>query len=286
MKKIACLTLDIEADFLDPAGRIRLIEDEALLHRYVSILERRGVKLTAFLVTSLIGKYGDAYRRLCDTLPLEFAIHSHAHDMHAPCTPDDIQQSVHAFRSFMGFLPLGYRAPGGQITRLGLKTLMDLGLRYDSSIYPSVRPGSPWGYSNLHFPPTPFRLRSGDQSILELPFASLTAIRLNFSLSYVKLFGWPAYRLLLKLFPLPHQVTVLSHPYDHYFHLLGDSGAAPEKPLLNRNAGSAFELLEKMLDHLIASGYEFSFMSELCNSLEGSALPVYSLEKIVDARRK
>ncbi len=201
MRKIACLTLDIEADFLDPTGRIRLLEDEALLNRYVSIINSRRVKVTGFLVTSLLPKNGAAYRRLSTQIPIEFAVHSHAHDMHNPCSPADIELAARTFHDFFGRAPIGYRAPVGQITRAGMETLMDLGFRYDSSIYPSVRPGKAWGYNNLHLPVEPFRVRSAARSILEVPFASLSTIRLNFSLSYVKLFGWPVYSLLLKLFP-------------------------------------------------------------------------------------
>ncbi len=284
MRKIACLTLDVEADFLDPTGRIRLFEEEALLKRYVSIIESRHVKVTAFLVTSLLQKNGAAYRRLSTQIPVEFAIHSHAHDMQNPCSPADIELAVRSFRDFMGRDPIGYRAPVGQITRAGMETLMDLGFRYDSSIYPSVRPGTAWGYNNLHLPVTPFLVRSGAKSILEVPFASLSTLRLNFSLSYVKLFGWQAYRLLLRFFPLPDQVAVLTHPHDHYFHLLKDQVTAREKPLLLHNARSAFEILEKMLDYLIKAGYEFEFLSGLCDYLDGTAMPEYPLDSLINRR--
>ena len=56
MRKIACITLDTEADFLDPTGHIRLFEDDALFNRYVSIVKKYDVKVTAFLVTSLISE--------------------------------------------------------------------------------------------------------------------------------------------------------------------------------------------------------------------------------------
>jgi peptidoglycan/xylan/chitin deacetylase (PgdA/CDA1 family) len=278
-RKIACITLDVEADFLDPMGRIRLFEDESLFERYASVLRKRGVKLTAFLVTSLIDKHAAAYQRLSRQVPVEFAIHSHAHDMQNPCSRRDIELAVRTFRDFTGGNPIGYRAPVGQITREGMETLMDLGFRYDSSIYPSARPGK-WGYNNMHLPVTPFRVRQGARSILEVPFASLTFIRLNFSLSYVKLFGWRTYQLLLKLFPLPGQVAVLSHPHDYYFHLLKNEVTATEKPLLLRNAGAAFELLEKMLDYLAQSGYEFEFLSGLCDALDANGLTEIALERV------
>jgi len=281
-RKIACLTLDVEADFLDPTGRIRLFEDEALGERFISVLRPRQAKLTAFLVTSLLTKHGPKYRRLAEQVPVEFAIHSHAHDMQNPCTPEDIEQSVRAFHDFMGTDPLGYRAPMGHITREGLETLMDLGLCYDSSIYPSARPGR-HGYNHLSLPISPFRVRNGERSIVEVPFASLSGIRLNFSLSYVKLFGWRTYALLLKAFPLPDEVAVLSHPHDYYFHLLKDDVTAREKPLLMRNARSAFDLLEKMLNHLIEAGYRFEFLGDLCAELEPDSLREIPIDRVAPA---
>lgn len=279
-RKIACITLDVEADFLDPTGRIRLFEDDALLNRYVSILKKSGVKLTAFLVTSLLQKYGEAYKRLSTQIPIEFAIHSHAHDMQNPCSQADIELAVRTFQDFMNEKPIGYRAPVGQITRAGLETLIDLGFRYDSSIYPSARPGR-LGYNNLNLPITPFKIKHGTKSIIEVPFASLSGLRLNFSLSYVKLFGWKVYALLLKLFPLPDQIAVLTHPHDHYFHLLKDEVTAYEKPLLLRNARSAFELLEKMIDFLLHASYEFEFLSGLCDYLDGETLTEVPLETAI-----
>ncbi len=277
--KIACLTLDTEADFLDPTGRIRLFEQEELFQRFVNVLRERRVKLTAFLVTSLLPRHEPDYRRLASQVPTEFAIHSHTHDMQNPCSRADIEQSARTFRDFMGADPLGYRAPVGQITREGLETLMDLGLRYDSSIYPSARIGR-YGFNHLHLPVTPFRIRQGERSIVEVPFGSLRGIRLTFSLSYVKLFGWKTYELLLKAFPLPDQLAVLSHPHDYYFHLLKDDVTAPEKPLLMRNARRAFDLLETMLDYLVQEGYQFEFLSGLCREMELDSLPEFDLDRV------
>ena len=280
MRKIACITLDTEADFLDPTGRIRLFEDEALFNRYVSIIKKYDIKVTSFLVTSLISKHGDSYRRLQDQVPIEFAIHSHLHDMQNPCSRADIEEAVRTFRSFMGHNPSGYRAPVGQITREGMQTLLDLGLRYDSSIYPSFRPGS-MGYNNLHLPVEPFRVRNEAQSIIEIPFATLHGVRLVFSLSYTKLFGWTTYKWLTKIFPPPNQMSVLAHPHDYYFHLLADQVTAGEKPLLLRNARNAFDLFEKLIIFLREAGYEFEFMSGLCDYLETENLPAYEMDKII-----
>jgi len=70
-RKIACITLDVEADFNDPDGRILLFEDEALLHQYARLIEDNSVKITAFLATSLLDRYGDQYRRLRELIPVD-----------------------------------------------------------------------------------------------------------------------------------------------------------------------------------------------------------------------
>lgn len=280
MSRIACLTLDVEADFGDPDGRIRLFEDDALLNRYIRIIERMGVKVTAFLVTSLLDRYGDQYERLRDLIPVEFEIHSHAHDLQNPCSRADIEAAASAFRGFAGRDPTGYRAPVGLITREGLDTLFDLGFRYDSSVYPSLRPGR-LGHNTLHLPVAPFRITRGAKSIIEVPFGCVPGVRLDFSLSYVKMLGWKTYELLMKPFPLPDHVAVLSHPYDHYVNLLPYEIRGWEAPLLRRNAGSAFELLERMLRFLRGRGYEFAFMSSLCDRLEGRPLREFAIEKVI-----
>ena len=280
MRKIACITLDVETDFHDPDGKIRLFDDASLFDRYTALVKKHNVKLTAFLVTSLLDKYGADYQRLTVEIPVEFGIHSHLHDMSNPCSRADIEESVRAYRNFFGKNPMGYRAPVGQITREGMKSLLDLGFRYDSSIYPSVRPGKP-GYNNLHLPVEPFRVKKESQSIIEIPFATLHGLRLVFSLSYVKLFGWTIYDWLMKIFPPPNQVAVLTHPYDHYFHLLPQTTDGWEKPLMQRNAASAFELLETMINFLHNAGYEFEFMSGLCDYLETETLPVFDMDKAI-----
>jgi peptidoglycan/xylan/chitin deacetylase (PgdA/CDA1 family) len=113
-KKIACLTLDVETDFHDSDGRIRLFDNASLFDRYTALVKKHNVKLTAFLVTSLLAKYGANYLKLAEKIPAEFAIHSHTHDMSNPCSRADIEESVKTFRNFFGQNPIGYRAPSGR----------------------------------------------------------------------------------------------------------------------------------------------------------------------------
>ena len=120
MKKIACITLDMEPDHGDPEKKIRLLENPEYFERYVSIINKYNVKLTMFTVTRLFDSYGDLLHKLASRIPLEFSAHSHTHDPHNACSLDEVQKSQAAYEGFNGGKPLGYRAPIGRIDKDGL----------------------------------------------------------------------------------------------------------------------------------------------------------------------
>ena len=88
-------------------------------------------------------------------------------------------------------------------------------------------------------------------------------------------------RLADENFSSADQTAVLAHPHDYYFHLLANQVTASEKPLLQRNAQSAFDIFEKMIKFLHSAGYEFEWMTGLCDYLETEHLPVYDLDKVI-----
>ena len=150
-RKLACLTLDMEPDYGDPDGHIRLLENPEHFERYTAILNKNNAKVTMFTVTSLFERFGEHFERLAKTIPLEYAAHSHIHDPNNGATRDEVEKSAQVIKGINGNAPLGYRAPYGQITKDGLGHLLDLNYDYDSSVYPSFRPGK-FGYANLHMP--------------------------------------------------------------------------------------------------------------------------------------
>lgn len=264
-RKIACLTLDMESDYGDPEGRVRLLENQDYFERYTDIINKHGGKVTMFTVTSLFKQFGEHFERLGNHIPLEYAAHSHSHDLYNAASRDEVEKSVQAFKDFTGTSPLGYRAPIGQIDKAGLGHLLDFGFRYDASVYTSIRPGK-FGYANLHMPNTPFQITRGGKSLLEFPFTSLSGVRIVFGLSYVKLLGWRCYSSLWRIFGLPDVALALSHPHDFYFHELARfHPISLERIALSRNAKRAFDYYDKMIAKLRRQGYEFVHMSELYN---------------------
>ena len=279
MKKLACITLDMEPDHGDPEKKICLLENPEYFERYVSIINKYNAKVTMFTVTRLFDTYGDLFRKLAERIPLEYSVHSHTHDPHNACSLDEVQNSQAAYEKFRGVKPIGYRAPIGRIDKEGLGHLLDHDFAYDASVYPSIRPGK-FGYFNLHMPNSPFRVqRSDGRSLVEFPFTSIETIRIVFALSYAKLLGWGAYSLLLKLFGLPEITLLLSHPYDFYFGSIPNNTVdGLEGFAMARNTGREFDIFEKMLGSLQTQGYEFAHLSEMYEHVKKTDLKVFSLE--------
>ena len=277
-RKIACLTLDMEPDYGDPDGHIRLLENPDNFERYISIINKHEAKVTMFTVTSLFEHFGKHFERLGKHIPLEYAAHSYSHDPLNAASFDEIDKSAQVMKRVNGSGPLGYRAPMGQITKEGIEHLINMGYHYDASVYTSFRPGK-FGYSNLHMPNTPFRITRGDKSLLEFPFTSLSGVRIVFSLSYVKLLGWGVYATLWRAFGLPNVALCLSHPHDFYFHELAEFHPTnPERFALSRNARHAFDYYERMVAELKRKEYEFAFASEVFEQMQTRTLKDFALE--------
>jgi peptidoglycan/xylan/chitin deacetylase (PgdA/CDA1 family) len=280
MKKLACITLDMEPDYGDPEKHIRLLENPKFLERYINIINKYNAKVTMFTVTNLFARFGDDFKKLAANIPLEFSVHSHTHDPHNACSLDEVRASQDAYKEFTGKQPLGYRAPIGRIDKAGLGHLLDHGFEYDASVYPSIRPGE-FGYFNLHMPNAPFRVtREDEKSLVEFPFTAIEKIRIIFALSYAKLFGWELYSFLLKIFGLPDAALLLSHPHDFYFQSIPNSTIRGlEKVALSRNSSHAFDYFEKMISVLKSRGYEFVFISELYQQIGNTGLKQFAWEE-------
>lgn len=280
MKKLACITLDMESDYGDSEKHIRLLSNPEYFERYVSIINKYNVKVTMFTVTNLFETYAEAFKTLEKQIPLEYSVHSHTHDPHNACSLEEVTNSKQAYEIYTGENPMGYRAPIGRIDKNGLDHLLDADFKYDASLYPSIRPGE-FGYANLHMPNIPFKVRRKDgKSLIEFPFTAIEKIRVIFALSYVKLLGWGIYSLLLKIFGLPNFTLLLSHPHDFYFaDIPNTSVRGLEKFALSRNSKKAFEYFENMIRFLDQQGYKFVFLSELYKETSKMQLQIFDWEE-------
>jgi hypothetical protein len=176
----------------------------------------------------------------------------------------EVECGVVAYEGLFGRTPLGYRSPGGVTSPLLFETLVRAGIKYDSSIVPSFR----WGvYSNLGRSTGP-HLYPG-LPLMELPIAVVPGVRLPVATSYMRLLGWPAYRLLFRLFGTPSPLVYLFHLVD----LVPASMRRRLSPFLRgayaRGEGKGLDLFEDSVRFFEASGYVPAYMSELYRDSAG-----------------
>lgn len=111
--------------------------------RVLTLLEEAGgVKGTFFILTWNVERYPQIVRRIADA-GHEVASHGHAHKLIYEQSPDefraDVARAKQLLEDITGTPVLGYRAPSFSITSQSLwalDVLLDLGFRYDSSVFP------------------------------------------------------------------------------------------------------------------------------------------------------
>jgi polysaccharide deacetylase family protein (PEP-CTERM system associated) len=110
--------------------------------RILALLDRYQVSATFFFL-GWIAEQQPALVRRVQAAGHEIATHGYAHRLVTGQTPDefrrDVQRSLDVLQEVVGTRVLGYRAPSYSITPAtawALQVLRELGLHYDSSLYP------------------------------------------------------------------------------------------------------------------------------------------------------
>ena len=258
-KKTACLTLDLEQDYGE------LLEEpsyEGLEHvpELVSFFQARNLPLTCFVQGSLFESNPSQVQALA-ALDCEFELHSYSHPAPREMNIDaEIKQGKAAYRAFLGKDPTGYRAPLGVVRNGDYEILAAHGFGYDSSIFPSLRPGA---FNNLWKPTQPYILN--EYKIVEFPFAVVSSlIRIPVALSYVKLLGRP-YLRLLRSSALPNLIVFDFHLHD-LFALTSASRLPMEKYMpvyrwafrrIYQKNGGGLGIFDELISILRGKGYTF-----------------------------
>jgi polysaccharide deacetylase family protein (PEP-CTERM system associated) len=141
----------------------------------VEELDETGIQAT-FFVVGQIARHNPALIRFIAASGHEIASHGWDHQRLHNLTPasfrEDVRRSKDALEQVTGCPVEGYRAPTFSVVRQtawALDVLADLGMIYDSSIYPVVhdRYGVPGA------PRAPFLANAGGRGLLEFPLATL-----------------------------------------------------------------------------------------------------------------
>jgi len=140
--------------------------------RVVELLAEYGVRGTFFVVGWVADRFPGVVRRIADA-GHEIGVHGYHHVLASDLTDaeleTDTRRAVEAVGAAAGRSPVGYRSPGGSLLarqRWILELLMELGIRFDASIYP--RPG---GLAEAEgFPDRPYVIaRAGGGELWEFP---------------------------------------------------------------------------------------------------------------------
>lgn len=253
-----CLTLDLENDwYFDEPGYDHLTLE--YIDEFVELIEALDVPLSVFVVGQTLEQYPEEVDYLSERLDCEFHLHSYQHDTSKSYDfREEVLRGKEVFRNHFGTDPLGYRAPQGNITEDEITLLEELDFEFDSSIFPSYRPGV---YNNLSAPLTPYT-PAGASSLLEIPPGAFSAIRIPTSHSYFKLIGRPL-SSYLSISPLPDVLVYSIHLQDLFKTASHDNLPVPKKWIMKRNLSNAKQMLRKNISTLLSRGYQPRTMTEI-----------------------
>lgn len=161
---INALTIDVEdwyqssAELFGKGGKIiaptsRVVENT---NRLLDILAKKGVRATFFVLGTVAEVFPDLVKTIHDE-GHEVGSHGYGHQLVYKMTKEDfkrdVEKSIKLIEGIIGERITGYRAPYFSITResmWALEILQELGLNYDSSIFPVKRKLYGWaGYERF-----------------------------------------------------------------------------------------------------------------------------------------
>jgi peptidoglycan/xylan/chitin deacetylase (PgdA/CDA1 family) len=264
--KLACLTVDLEHDFgdLNPSPTF---EGLALVPRLVAFARDSETPLSWFVQGLLFDEHPRSVEQVVEASPADVYLHGYSHnDPRSVEHIAEIRRGMEAFESFLGRRPAGYRAPLGVISSEELYFLAQNRFCFDSSIFPTWRPGR---FCHLAAPNRPHLLNG--RGMLEIPISVVGPLMpVPLSVSYLKLLGRP-FRHALRSVPLPRVVVVGMHMHDLEPLASADCLAASnENPLVldrcyGARAARGWRVLEELLSTLRGRGYRFTGMGELAS---------------------
>jgi polysaccharide deacetylase family protein (PEP-CTERM system associated) len=142
--------------------------------RLLGMLAEAGVRATFFVLGYVAERHPELVRAIAAD-GHEIATHGYSHTLIYRQTPhlfrEELRRSLRVLEDLAGQPVLGHRAPFFSITReslWALEILAELGVRYDSSIFP-VRN---YRYGIADAPRWPYRIRVAGRALLEFPIST------------------------------------------------------------------------------------------------------------------
>ncbi|WP_331234070.1 polysaccharide deacetylase family protein [Natronorarus salvus] len=252
------MTLDLENDwYFDEPGYDHLTFE--YIEEFIGLIDDLGIPISIFVVGRTLERFPEVIDQFDAELDVEFHLHSYGHDTSKSYDfREEVRCGKQAFASHFGSDPIGYRAPQGNIEPGEFTILEQEGFQFDSSVFPSYRPGV---YNNLDKPLHPYRPAEVEE-LLEIPIAATPYTRVPICQSYIKLLGRP-YRHYLRRAPLPAPLVFNVHLQDLFRTDSHDRLGHPKRFIMKRNLDHSAELFAETIDLLREREYWFGRVTDV-----------------------
>jgi len=213
----------------------------ATTHRLLDMLDEAEVRATFFVVGNVAETYPELVREVVRR-GHEVGSHTHSHELIFRMEPSafkaDVERSLVKLQDLTGQPVLGFRAPEfsvGHLRHWCFEILVELGFRYDSSVFPlpRVRYGIP------EAPRRPFAITTPSGTIQEYPLATWNLGRFRLPVaggSYFRLLpDHLVYRALNAIDESGLTAVLYFHPYEFHTGWLIPSRLAWQRSLRASN---------------------------------------------------
>jgi len=247
------------------------------MDRIFKVLLDNDIKATFFVLGYIARKHPEIIKKI-HTLGFEVAAHS---DMHKVAYlqsraefKEDLSNCIYSIEDIIAEKVVSYRAPGFSIKQQNIwafEVLKELGIEYDSSIFPAVREDG--GFENFS-ENRPSIVQYNGTSIKEFPMSVNTFMGNKFTVTGGGYFRFFPYRLIKKIVQKSHYTMTYFHPRDF----------DPKQPMLDdlslKRKFKSYYNLESSYIKLKQLIYDFDFidMREAANKIDWNNVPVVSLE--------
>jgi len=247
------------------------------MDRIFKVLLDNDIKATFFVLGYIARKHPEIIKKI-HTLGFEVAAHS---DMHKVAYlqsraefKEDLSNCIYSIEDIIAEKVVSYRAPGFSIKQQNIwafEVLKELGIEYDSSIFPAVREDG--GFENFS-ENRPSIVQYNGTSIKEFPMSVNTFMGNKFTVTGGGYFRFFPYRLIKKIVQKSHYTMTYFHPRDF----------DPKQPMLDdlslKRKFKSYYNLESSYIKLKQLIYDFDFidMREAANKIDWNNVPVVNLE--------
>lgn len=191
-----------------------------ILDVILNILDDHGAKASFFFLGWIVERHPELVHKILSK-GHEVGYHGYNHVELTSLTREEFSENLDRFFDLIDSLsipaPVGFRAPSFSMknyTSWAVDEIVARGFKYDSSIYPMFK----MRYGIPEAPQQPFSLKGEEESIIELPLASLSVLGMKIPVAggaYLRFYPGFLHRFLLRAVSESERTPVLYfHPWE------------------------------------------------------------------------